>query len=145
MPYTGPYVINVIPAVASVGEMPQSSSDVLIFTFSFQCNRRAIIEDQTWGFVKLWTTRNEPKRIIAVQLVHEAASELIEYYNIIMALSELHTVSDSFSNRVVIIRDIPLTEVCLLSFAHPTYAESVKQTCEYVLGQSMTYEGTYLN
>jgi hypothetical protein len=41
--------------------------------------------------------------------------------------------------------DIPLRDVCQLPFAHPTYTESVKEACEYVLGQSMNYEGTYLN
>ncbi|CAF1118101.1 unnamed protein product [Rotaria sp. Silwood1] len=122
-----PFVVNVIPAVASAGEVPKLIDNVLIYTFKFQSNRRAIIDDQTWGFIKMWTTREEPKKFLAVQLIHEAAAEIIEYYSMIMSLN------------------IPLREVCLLPFAHPTYTESVKEACEYVLGQSMSYEGTYLN
>ncbi|CAF1187754.1 unnamed protein product [Rotaria sordida] len=122
-----PFVINVIPAVASVGEVPKLTDDVLIYTFKFQSNQRAIIDNQTWGFIKMWTTREEPKKFLAVQLVHEAAAEIIEYYSMIISLN------------------IPLREICLLPFAHPTYTESVKEACEYVLGQSMNYEGTYLN
>ena len=41
--------------------------------------------------------------------------------------------------------DLSLREVCLLPFAHPTYTESVKEACEYAVGQSLTYEGTYMN
>ncbi|CAF1381922.1 unnamed protein product [Adineta steineri] len=122
-----PFVINVIPAVASVGEIPKLTNDVLIYIFKFQSNRRAIIDNQTWGFIKMWTTCDEPKRFLAVQLVHEFAAEIIEYYSMIISLN------------------IPLRDVCLLPFAHPTYTESVKEACEYVLGQSMNYEGTYSN
>jgi len=85
---TVPFVVNVIPAVASVGEVPKFATDVLIYTFKFQSNRRAIIDDQTWGFIKMWTTCEEPKRFLAVQLVHEAAAEIIEYYSMIISLSK---------------------------------------------------------
>jgi pyruvate/2-oxoglutarate dehydrogenase complex dihydrolipoamide dehydrogenase (E3) component len=78
----------VIPAVASVGEVPKLTNDILIYTFKFQSNRKAIIDNQTWGFIKMWTTREEPKRFIAVQLVHEAAAEIIEYYSMIISLSK---------------------------------------------------------
>ena len=83
-----PFVINVIPAVASIGDVPKLTNDVLIYTFKFQSNRRAIIDNQTWGFIKMWTTCDEPKRFLAVQLVHEAAAEIIEYYSMIIALSK---------------------------------------------------------
>jgi pyruvate/2-oxoglutarate dehydrogenase complex dihydrolipoamide dehydrogenase (E3) component len=83
-----PFVINVIPAVASVGEVPKFTDDVLSYTFEFKSNRRAITDNQTWGFIKMWTTREEPKRFLAVQLVHEAAAEIIEYYNMIITLSK---------------------------------------------------------
>ena len=85
---SAPFVVNVIPAVASVGEVPKSADDALIYTYKFHSNRRAIIDDQTWGFIKMWTTGHEPKRFIAVQLVHEAAAELIEYYSMMIALGE---------------------------------------------------------
>lgn len=75
-----------IPAVASVGEVPKQSDNTLVYTFEFQYNRRAIIDNQTWGFIKMWTTRDEPKRFLAVQLVHEAAAEIIEYYSMIISL-----------------------------------------------------------
>ncbi|CAF1222664.1 unnamed protein product [Adineta steineri] len=83
-----PFVINVIPAVASVGEIPKLTNDVLIYIFKFQSNRRAIIDNQTWGFIKMWTTCDEPKRFLAVQLVHEFAAEIIEYYSMIISLSK---------------------------------------------------------
>lgn len=83
-----PFVVNVIPAVASVGEIPKLSENALVYTFEFQYNRRAIIDNQTWGFIKMWITRDEPKRFLAVQLVHEAAAEIIEYYTMIISLSE---------------------------------------------------------
>lgn len=85
---SAPFVINVIPAVASVGEVPKSADEALVFTYKLHANRRAIIDDQTWGFVKMWTTTDEPKRFIAVQLVHEAAAEIIEYYSMMIALGE---------------------------------------------------------
>ncbi|CAF2319864.1 unnamed protein product [Rotaria sp. Silwood2] len=148
-----PFVVNVIPAVASAGEVPKLTDDVLIYTFKFQSNRRAIIDDQTWGFIKMWTTREEPKKFLAVQLVHEAAAEIIEYYSMIISLSKQLSKSNKNSSLLFFIvksifslhSDIPLREVCRLPFAHPTYTESVKEACEYVLDQSMSYEGTYLN
>ena len=89
-----PFVINVIPAVASVGEIPKSLNDVLIYTYKFHANRRAIIDNQIWGFIKMWITSNEPKRFLAVQLVHEAAAEIIEYYSMIISLSKLYLIYD---------------------------------------------------
>ena len=83
-----PFVINVIPAVASVGEVPKLSAEALVYTFEFRNNRRAMIDNQTWGFIKMWITRDEPKRFFAVQLVHEAAAEIIEYYSMMIALSK---------------------------------------------------------
>ncbi|CAF0823057.1 unnamed protein product [Didymodactylos carnosus] len=122
-----PYVINVIPAVAGVGSVPEFEDDCLVFTFDFKSNRRAIIDGQLWGFVKMWVSKDEPKKLFAVQLVHESAAEIIEYYGMIISLN------------------LSLHDVCLLPFAHPTYSESVKQACEYVLGRSIEYEGAYLN
>jgi pyruvate/2-oxoglutarate dehydrogenase complex dihydrolipoamide dehydrogenase (E3) component len=84
----GPFVINVIPAVASVGNVPRTVDDALVYIFEFQYNRRAIIDNQIWGFIKMWITRDEPKRFLAVQLVHEAAAEIIEYYSMIIRLSK---------------------------------------------------------
>ena len=83
-----PFVINVIPAVAGVGEVPKFTNHVLTSTFKFQSNRRAIVDDQTWGFIKMWIRREEPRKILAVQLVHEAAAEIIEYYSMIISLSK---------------------------------------------------------
>ena len=82
-----PFVVNVIPAVASVGTVPKFADEALVYLFEFKENRRAIIDRQTWGFIKMWTTREEPKRFIAVQLVHEAAAEIIEYYSMIISMS----------------------------------------------------------
>ncbi|CAF0822450.1 unnamed protein product [Adineta ricciae] len=117
-----PFVINVIPAVASVGKIPKSTDNVLIYMYKFHTDRRAIIDSQTWGFVKMWTTSDEPKRFLAVQLAHEAAAEIIQYYSMIISLN------------------LSIRDVCFLSFAHPTYTESIKEACEYVLGQSMNYD-----
>lgn len=144
--------------MASVGEVPKLSDEPLVYTFEFSNNRRAIIDHQTWGFIKMWTTRDEPKRFFAVQLVHEAAAEIIEYYSMIIALSKCTNARgrrySSHACRVDVRLigfpdhchlDIPLRDICRLSFAHPTYSESVKQACDYVLGQSTSSEGTYLN
>lgn len=146
-----PYVINVIPAVAGVGQIPKSDSNYLVYKFDFKYNKRAIVDMQTWGFIKLWTTVNqESKELLAVQLVHESAAELIEYYNMMIQLRMFNCGKSTLNpektcENSILTVGIPLKDVSQLHFVHPTYAESVKEVCDYILGQSTIYHGTYVN
>ena len=112
-----PFVINVIPAVASVGEIPKSADNVLIYMYKFHTDRRAIIDSQTWGFVKMWTTSDEPKRFLAVQLAHEAAAEIIEYYSMIISLSKLYEICDNESIFLIFIKIFQYA-TCVFSHSH---------------------------
>ncbi len=115
-----PAVVYSIPEISSVGTVPEDLAGIKVVKFPFTTNLRAMIEEHDKGFVKMWI-KEDLKSIVAVQIVHENAGELIQYY------------ADIIKNN------IKLEDIINTIHAHPTYSEVVRNSLEFVLGVSTSY------
>ena len=115
-----PAVVYSIPEISSVGNVPDDLTNIEVISYPFTTNLKAMIEEHDKGFVKMWLEKDS-KNLLAVQIIHDNAGELIQYY------------ADIIRNKINI-KDIVAT-----IHAHPTYSEIVRNSLEFVLGVSTSY------
>ena len=117
-----PKCIYTHPEIASIGLTQKEAEDlyprVKVAKVTFIGNGRALTLGEREGFIKILSSGNEEK-ILGVHIIGPQASELINIVS--LAMSRRLRISDLVS--------------CI--YAHPTLAESIKESAEKVLTQNL--------
>ncbi len=117
-----PSVVYTNPEIAWVGlqeqELKSRKIDYSISKFYYLALGRAVADNKTDGFVKVFTTPDK-KEILGVIICGKNASDLISQYTLAMESK------------------LSLEDISLIVYPHPTYSELIMESAENVMGYAI--------
>ena len=111
-----PAVVYTLPEIVSVGTVPQNLKGITVSTVPFTKNVRALIEDDTEGFMKVWL---KDGRLLAAQAMGICVSEIIQ----------------ELANAISL--KTPIEQIASIIHAHPTYSEITRSVLEHAMGRAI--------